>query len=127
MHRNWTVGLVATAFFGLTGCQGDSVEMDPGAQSAGMASECFLPFSGISSCAVGGAKLNKTDQGLVVTGLTTPGANGVSSSFAGAKTWSQQALVQGFGSLTLTAHYGEQSGGSLRIIRGDNSVAERSG
>lgn len=126
MHLK-TMGRVmaAAAFLSvMSGCAGEeptSAGGDVGAQEAGAESQCVNRFDGISSCALGNAKLTTTEKGLNVTGLRTAKTDGVASKFGRATSWSQSSAIK-FGSTAgvwqLDARSGDQVVSSLQVAPG---------
>ncbi|NMO15212.1 hypothetical protein HPC49_01410 [Pyxidicoccus fallax] len=119
---------MATAFLTLAGCQGepsaDGSEASLGTQASKAESECIEQFKGIKSCALGAAKLDRTEEGLQVTELKDSKTDGLSSQFEGAVQWSQDAFVEDFGSFTLAARDGDQVISTLQVT--NMSMAGRS-
>ena len=119
MRNKWAGSLLAVAFLGLTGCQDESLA-DSSApsldtQAARASSTCVNRFSGIQSCALGGAKLISTEEGLNVSGLRDPKSDGVSSNFDKAVRWSQQASIGQFDTFALAARDGSQVVSTLQV------------
>lgn len=108
----------------MSGCQGEeptATDGDVATQEAGAESKCTQRFDGISSCALGNARLSSTEQGLALTNLRSAKTDGVASTFARAASWSQASEIK-FGStsgvLQLDARSGDQVVSSLRVTPG---------
>ncbi|WP_164001839.1 hypothetical protein [Pyxidicoccus caerfyrddinensis] len=124
MRSKWAGCLLAGAFLGLTGCQGESPanggEPSLDTQEARAASTCVNQFNGIQSCALGAATLARTEEGLEVSGLRDPKSDGVSSNFDRAVRWSQQAAIEQFGTFALAARDGDQVVSTLQVAHSKN-------
>jgi hypothetical protein len=126
MHMKMAGSLLAAALLSLgAGCQGAGDEAQPeapvGTQEARAESDCVERFDGVRNCALGGAKLIQTERGLDVANLNNPKEDGVSSNFAGAVHWTQEAQIQlgdGQGHFSLAARDGDQVVSTLQVNRG---------
>ncbi|NOK38291.1 hypothetical protein HMI49_34340 [Corallococcus exercitus] len=114
-----TAFAMAAAFLTLAGCQGP----DDGAQAPmdtqeSQAQGCVSRFNGIQSCATGTAQLTATAEGLQVSGLANPQADGVASRFSDAQGWQQttrMTLGQGQGRFSLAARDTDQVVSTLSV------------
>ncbi|QSQ24540.1 hypothetical protein JY651_06200 [Pyxidicoccus parkwayensis] len=124
--------LAATLLSVAAGCQGDESASNNdnalGAQEAAASTQCVQRFDGITSCALGGAQLAPTQEGLKVAGLVDASKDGVSGTFAKATRWTQKVDVK-FGTakagLSLAARAGDQTVGTLKMtpLRDGTSMA----
>ncbi|WP_186001876.1 hypothetical protein [Corallococcus sp. Z5C101001] len=128
MHLKMTGPLLASMFLSLAGCAGGDDSQSAGslnAQESAAQSQCVKRFEGISSCAMGRAKLDSVADGLAVSGLTTQ-KDGVASTFAQAVKWEQRVGMSlgANGGYQLSARDGDQVVSTLRVTPGKeaNSV-----
>ncbi|AEI62841.1 hypothetical protein [Corallococcus macrosporus] len=124
MSIKLTGRLMAAALLSLTaaGCQGEESQPEADAltnQEAPVKQQCVESFAGITSCATGDAKLARTEKGLEVTGLAKATNDGVSSTFAAATQWEQQAVFQDLAKagqgFALAARDGDQVVSSIEV------------
>ncbi|NOJ83095.1 hypothetical protein [Myxococcus xanthus] len=125
MSIKLTGRLMAAALLSLTaaGCQGEEsqpAEADAlSAQEAPVKQQCVETFAGITNCATGNAKLERTEAGLNVTGLEKAVNDGVSSNFAAATQWEQKAVFQELAKagqgFALAARDGDQVVSTLQV------------
>jgi hypothetical protein len=123
MRSKWAGSLLAAAFLGLTGCQGESLADGNDSSldtQAAKATTCVNRFGDIQSCALGAATLSPTEEGLEVSGLRDPRSDGVSSNFDKAVRWSQQAAIEQFGTFALAARDGDQVVSTLQVAHSKN-------
>ncbi|MBZ4332943.1 hypothetical protein [Corallococcus sp. AS-1-12] len=121
MHLRITGSLLASMLLSITGCAGgadDGQAGSLGAQEAA-ASQCVKRFDGITSCALGRAKVESVAEGLAVSNLTTQ-KDGVSSSFTQAVKWEQRVAMSlgAQGGYQLAARDGDQVVSTLRVTPG---------
>ncbi len=124
MHMKRAGHLLAAVLLSLAvGCQDDGdaqLRSQLGTQEAKAEANCVERFEGITSCALGNAGLNATEDGLEVFGLHNPDEDGVSSNFDGAVYWTQEvsiSLNDSQGSFSLAARDGDQVASTLRVTR----------
>ncbi|WP_208647258.1 hypothetical protein [Corallococcus interemptor] len=128
MHLKRTGLLLASMLLSITGCAGgdDGQATGPlGAQEAA-ASQCVKKFEGITSCALGQARLDSVADGLAVSKLLTQ-KDGVSSNFTQAVKWEQRVAFSlgAQGGYQLAARDGDQVVSTLKVTPGReaNTVA----
>ncbi|NNC22197.1 hypothetical protein HJC22_41560 [Corallococcus exiguus] len=122
MHLKITGSLLASMLLSITGCAGGA---DDGQASGSLnaqeaaASQCVKKFEGITSCALGRAKVDAVADGLAVSNLTTQ-KDGVSSSFTQAVKWEQRVATRlgAQGGYQLSARDGDQVVSTLKVTPG---------
>ncbi|GMU10387.1 hypothetical protein [Corallococcus caeni] len=121
MHLKMTGSLLASLLLSMTGCAGGDDSQAAGSLSAqeSAASQCVKKFDGITTCALGQAKVDSVADGLAVSGLLTQ-KDGVSSSFAQAVKWEQRVAMSlgAQGGYQLAARDGDQVVSTLRVTPG---------
>ncbi|MFB1482144.1 hypothetical protein [Corallococcus sp. RDP092CA] len=122
MHLKRTGLLLASMLLSITGCAGGADDGQPSgsleAQEAA-ASQCVKRFDGITSCALGQARLDAVEDGLAVSKLATQ-KDGVSSGFAQAVKWEQRVAMSlgARGGYQLAARDGDQVVSTLKVTPG---------
>jgi hypothetical protein len=119
MHLKITRPLLASLLLSVVGCTGGADgTSELGAQEAAQ-TQCLKKFDGITSCALGSAKLDVVTDGLAVSNLQAK-KDGVSSSFAKAVKWEQRVATRlgTGGGYQLAARDGDQVVSTLRIAPG---------
>jgi hypothetical protein len=112
----------------ITGCAGGDDGQASGSLSAqeSAASQCVKKFDGITSCALGQARLGSVADGLAVSNLLTQ-KDGISSGFAQAVKWEQRVAFSlgDKGGYQLAARDGDQVVSTLKVTPGReaNTVA----
>ncbi|WP_208721104.1 hypothetical protein [Corallococcus aberystwythensis] len=121
MHLKMTGSLLASMLLSITGCAGGDDGQASGSLGAqeSAASQCVKKFDGITTCALGRAKVDSVADGLAVTGLATQ-RDGVSSSFAQAVKWEQRVAMSlgAQGGYQLAARDGDQVVSTLKVTPG---------
>ncbi|WP_199746952.1 hypothetical protein [Corallococcus sp. AB049A] len=128
MHLKRTGLLLASMLLSITGCAGGDDGQASGSLSAqeSAASQCVKKFEGITSCALGQARLDSVADGLAVSKLLTQ-KDGVSSNFTQAVKWEQRVAFSlgDKGGYQLAARDGDQVVSTLKVTPGReaNTVA----
>ncbi|MGE6762311.1 hypothetical protein ACQKGO_30155 [Corallococcus interemptor] len=128
MHLKRTGLLLASMLLSITGCAGGDDGQAAGSLSAqeSAASQCVKKFEGITSCALGQARLDSVADGLAVSKLLTQ-KDGVSSNFTQAVKWEQRVAFSlgDKGGYQLAARDGDQVVSTLKVTPGReaNTVA----
>ncbi|WP_233582538.1 hypothetical protein [Corallococcus sp. CA053C] len=122
MHLKMTGTLLASMLLSMTGCAGgadDTQTSDSLHTQESAAQQCLNQFDGITSCALGQAKLATVKEGLAVSGLLAK-TDGVASTFPKAVKWEQRTAVSlgQTGGLQLAARDADQVVSTLRITPG---------
>ncbi|WP_223633313.1 hypothetical protein [Corallococcus sp. EGB] len=121
MHLKRTGLLLASMLLSITGCAGGDDSQATGSLGAqeSAASQCVTKFDGISSCALGQARLDAVADGLAVSKLLTP-KDGVSSNFKQAVKWEQRVAMSlgDKGGYQLSARDGDQVVSTLQVRPG---------
>ena len=122
MHLKMTGTLLASMLLSMAGCAGGADDTQPSGSlhtQESAAQQCLNRFDGITSCALGQAKLASVAEGLSVSGLAAK-TDGVSSNFAKAVKWEQRTAVSlgQRGGLQLAARDADQVVSTLKITPG---------
>ncbi|RKG99994.1 hypothetical protein D7Y13_37520 [Corallococcus praedator] len=122
MHLKMTGSLLASMLLTMAGCAGADDSQPSGslnAQESAAESQCIKQFDGITSCALGKARLASSTEGLLVSGLAAK-TDGVASTFTKAVKWEQRSAVSlgARGGLQLSARDADQVVSTLKITPG---------
>ncbi|RKH68199.1 hypothetical protein [Corallococcus llansteffanensis] len=122
MHLKMTGTLLASMLLSMAGCAGGADDTQTSGSlntQESAAQQCLNQFDGITSCALGRAKLATVKEGLAVSGLLAK-TDGVSSTFTKAVKWEQRSAVSlgQAGGLQLAARDADQVVSTLRITPG---------